>query len=211
MARYDAVLIPGGGVRERGRIPPWVAARLDRALAISGNPFLIPASAGTPHRPPPLDSRGFPIFEARAMAQYLLDRGADAHRILMESSSYDTIGNAYFSRVVHVIPRSFERILVITSQFHITRTEKIFRWVYALPGPGRECSVSFESVPDTGIEESTLAARQAKELASLARFESVQARIVTLAHLHQWLFSSHAVYARTSEPTSDPAVDSSTY
>ena len=195
MRRYDAVLIPGGGVRTGGELPAWVTPRLDRALAIPGEPFLIPLSAGTPHRPPPLDTHGFPISEARAGGLYLAERGADARRILIESCSYDTIGNAYFSRVVHVIPRGFERALVITSEFHMARTERIFRWVYGAAGPRKQCVLDFETVPDTGVDETALGARRAKEAASLALLETVCDRITTLAGLHEWLFTEHAAYA----------------
>src|SRR4051794_19910913 len=114
MAVYDALLIPGGGVRAGGILPPWAAARFDRVLELAGKAYLIPLSGGTPHRPPPLDARGFPISEAHAGAAYLMARGIPARRILIEASSLDTIGNAWFSRMLHVIPRGFERLLVVT-------------------------------------------------------------------------------------------------
>src|SRR5436309_11511249 len=58
-----------------------------------------------------------------AGARYLLERGAEPGRILMEAVSLDTIGNAYFSRLLHVIPREFRRVLVVTSDFHMPRTQ----------------------------------------------------------------------------------------
>ncbi len=140
---YDAILIPGGGVRAGGELPVWVTRRLDRALERAGNAWLVPLSAGTPHRPPPLDDCGFPILEARAGADYLAARGAAPERILIEAASYDTIGNAYFSRVVHAIPRGFRRALVVTSEFHMPRTEAVFRWVYGLAGPGGRLRAGF--------------------------------------------------------------------
>src|SRR5215472_440663 len=148
MMAYDAVIIPGGGVRPGGELPAWVKPRLDRALELAGDAWLMPLSAGTPHRPPPLDAHGFPILEARAGAEYLIARGADPRRILMEAASYDTIGNAYFSRVIHAIPRGFRRVLIITSEFHMPRTEAAFRWIWEMPAPGGACTLEFECVPD---------------------------------------------------------------
>jgi hypothetical protein len=207
---YDAIFIPGGGVREGAVLPEWVAARFDRALAIPGDHLLIPLSAGTPHRPPPLDSRGFPISEARAGAEYLIRHGADPRRIALEESSYDTVGNAYFSRVVHAIPRGFRRALVITSAFHMPRTEAAFLWIYGLPAPGPACELDFEAVSDTGLDAPTLAARIAKERASLEQLRAVAARIDTLAAAHAWLFSEHGAYAPGAHgPTA--AVDPTTY
>lgn len=195
---YDAIVIPGGGVREGGVLPPWVAARFDRALAVGLDRldgFFLPISHGTPHRPPPLTADGFPITEARAGADYLIRRGVDPARILLEESSFDTIGNAYFTRVIHVNPRGLERLLVVTSAFHLPRTEAVFRWVYSLDGPGPRCSLDFESVADVGIEPEALVARRAREAESLAAFQNLPGRIRSLSELHAWMFAEHRSYA----------------
>jgi uncharacterized SAM-binding protein YcdF (DUF218 family) len=106
---YDAILIPGGGVREGGLLPSWVRRRLDRALELHRGEFVIALNAGTPHRPPPLDGNGFPIFESVAAARYLISAGILQELILTETHSYDTIGNAYFSRVIHADPQRLRR------------------------------------------------------------------------------------------------------
>ena len=94
----DAVLIPGGGLSASGEVTPWVKARLERAIALTPRPqWFIPLSAGTTHKPPPLDANGFPILESIAAAHYLQQRGIKGTRILPETVSLDTIGNAYFS------------------------------------------------------------------------------------------------------------------
>ena len=85
-----------------------------------------------------------------AEASYLLHRGVPRHRILMERASYDTIGNAYFSLAIHVLPRNFRELLVITSAFHMPRTRAIFEWIYGLAGIA---ALSFETVPDIGMEK----------------------------------------------------------
>jgi hypothetical protein len=204
---FDAVVIPGGGVRNGGVLPPGVAVRFDRAIEIAGAAFLMPLSAGTPYRPPPLDERGIPITEARAGAAYLMARGVPAERILVEESSYDTLGNAYFSRVIHAIPRGFAKLLVITSAFHMPRVEAVFRWVYALDGPGPRCGVDFDSAPNVGIDPGALAARIEKEGAGLAAFEPLRARMHSLADLHAYVFAEHGVYAaeRRIAANVDPA------
>jgi hypothetical protein len=206
---YDAIFIPGGGVREGGVLPAFVTARFDRALAVAGDALLVPLSAGTPYRAPPLDARGFPILEARAGAEYLVRCGADPRRIVIEESSHDTIGNAYFSRVIHAIPRGFRRVLVITSAFHMPRTEAAFGWVYGLEGPGCACAVEFEAVADE-IEPEALAARVAKESASLKSLQTLATHFTTLAELHAWLFTEHGVYAVGARGPGAP-VDTRTY
>jgi hypothetical protein len=158
-----------------------------------------------------MDERGFPISEAHAGGRYLMGRGVEAGRILVESCSYETIGNAYFSRVVHAIPRAFERVLVVNSEFHMARTEKIFRWVYALSGPGQSCAVEFESVANIGVEAGALEARRAKEAAGIAALEPLLCGIQSLAQLHEWLFTSHDAYACALEDPLRAPVDLGTY
>jgi uncharacterized SAM-binding protein YcdF (DUF218 family) len=205
---YDAIFIPGGGVRAGGALPEWVAARFDRALTLAGDALLIPLSAGTPHRPPPLDEWGFPLTEARAGAGYLIRHGVDPLRIVLEECSFDTIGHAYFSRVIHAIPRGLRRILVITSAFHMPRAEAVFRWVYGLDGSSYD--LDFDMTPDAGIDPDALAARLHKERASLEALRPLVARIGSLAGLHAWLFSEHAVYAPGPRPAAAGA-DTRTY
>ena len=200
MTEFDVVIIPGGGVRPGGELPAWVKPRLDRALELAGDAWLMPLSAGTPHRPPPLDARGFPILEARAGAEYLVARGADPRRILMEGASYDTIGNAYFSRVIHAIPRGFRRALVVTSEFHMPRTEAAFRWIWEMPAPGGECALEFETVADSGLDAEMLALRTGKERAALVILEELRQRIRTFSELHEWVFSQHGVYSAVRRP-----------
>jgi len=195
MSNYDAILILGGGVHECGKLPLWVEARLQRALDLEQGEPIITLSVGTTHKPPPLDEHGFPIFESVAAASYLADHGIAPERILVEATSYDTIGNAYFSRVIHVDPAGFRRLLIITSAFHMPRTEAVFRWVYGLDAPARGYELHFEVTPDAGVSVEALEARREKERASLERLRPAMARITTLQELHRWLFGEHGAYA----------------
>ncbi len=52
MPTYDAILIPGGGVRAGGKLPLWTVARLQRALEIERGELMITLSAGSVHVPP---------------------------------------------------------------------------------------------------------------------------------------------------------------
>src|SRR6202050_2665668 len=145
----DAVLIPGGGLTDSGELPPYVTARLDRALAHAAA-YFIPLSAGTPHRPPPLNARGYPVYEALPAARYLRAHGIPERRIPPETFSYHPIGNAFCTRVVHAEPRGLRRLHVVTSGFHMPRTEAIFRWVFGV-SPSGLYELSFEAAETAGI------------------------------------------------------------
>ncbi len=203
MGEFDAILIPGGGLAAGGALPPWVVNRLDRALELQGGALLIALSAGTPHRPTISDTYGRPLFESTAAARYLISRGADPEKLLTEACSLDTIGNAYFSRVIHVGPRGLANLLVVTSEFHLARTEAAFRWVYNLPPAPGPVRLTFEAVPNVGIASGALAARRAREQESLARLETLSARHRDLQSFHRWLFREHRAY--TPAPEAPPA------
>ncbi len=52
----------------------------------------------------------------------------------METTSYDTIGNAYFTRVQICDVKGWEKVWVVTSEFHMARTRAIFEWIFAAEG-----------------------------------------------------------------------------
>lgn len=211
MERYDAILIPGGGVRAGGELPEWSKRRFDRALTYRDTRYIICLSAGTSHRPPPLDEKGFPIYESVAGARYLLAAGVDESKIVTETCSYDTIGNAYFSRLIHVQPLRLKRLLVITSEFHFPRTKEIFTWVYGLETGYLEVNLDFVAVSDEGLDAGMLAARREKEAAGLENVKKLGRSIRSLGELHQWLFTQHDAYRagyRNTSNISDFAIDS---
>ena len=133
---FDCVVVPGGGLRSGGMPHPWVTARLDAALKHDADTAMyLVLSRGTTHKPPPLDAAGFPVDESMASARYLVARGIAPTRVLLESWSLDTIGNAAFTRLMHSDVRGWRRILIVTSRSHMPRTKAIFEWVFGLP-PG---------------------------------------------------------------------------
>mmetsp|Transcript_26319 Transcript_26319/g.76743 ORF Transcript_26319/g.76743 Transcript_26319/m.76743 type:complete len:325 (-) Transcript_26319:291-1265(-) len=202
----DAIIVPGGGLTAEGRPHPWVVERLESAAKLhylapaSHRPAIITLSGGTPHKPPPRDSQGFPITEAAAGARYLIhDLSVPADHVYEEGFSLDTIGNGYFVRTMHTDPSGWNSLAVITNQFHMARVEAVFRWVYALPDRGTAAPgaprLAFLPVPDTGLTGNALQARRQKEAASLPGLQATAARIRTLGQLHSFIFHEHNAYA----------------
>lgn len=193
--RYDAVIIPGGGITPAGALPDWTCRRLDKALEdASDSRFFICLSAGTFHKPLPCDADGFAIFESVLAAQYLCQQGICESRILCETCSYDTLGNAYFARVIHTDPMQLRRLKVITSAFHMPRTQAIFESVFALENETMGYALSFAAVSDEGLDEVMIAARTEREQASLVQFRERSQCVNNLQDLHRWLFSDHNAY-----------------
>ncbi len=209
MNEYDAVLVLGGGLREDGAVPPWVENRLKRALELAGcaTPILT-LSAGTTHKPGPRDGEGRTIFESVAGARWLLKRSYRQELLFTEAASYDTIGNAYFARVIHTDPAGWRRLAVITSEFHMARTEAIFRWIFAVE-PSASYELAFFATADAGMSEEVLQARRRKEAAGLSAVRALAGRYTTLASVHRWLFAEHQAYAVGERANESPGLDGS--
>jgi uncharacterized SAM-binding protein YcdF (DUF218 family) len=188
----DAVLVLGGGVREGGELPEWVVRRFDRALEVSGTAPIVCLSAATVHRPPPLNREGYPILESVAGAAHLISRGVPPGRIQVEATSYDTIGNAYFSKLLHADPAGWRDLIVVTSEFHMPRSRSIFEWIYGMER--NKYQLRFEAAPDDGLNVELLQRRREKEASALRSLESVMMRIRDLPSLHHWIHAEHNAY-----------------
>ena len=67
-------------------------------------------------------------LEAAVMRDYLIAKGVAAHRLVMESDSLDTVGNAVFtSMTLARKPDSGSKVLLVTSSFHAPRALFLFQ------------------------------------------------------------------------------------
>ena len=202
---YHAIVIPAGGQSEGGP-PPHVLARLERAVAIfkmsaEPKPFVITTAWGTPHKPCPHDVAGFERHEAADNAQYLLQRGVPAERLLEESVSLETVGNAYFTRLLHTDVRALRRLAIVNNHFHMERTRHVFGHVFAVPPregePPATYELDFVEVEDR-LPEDVLKARLQKEAVAVPKFAPGgpwQEATRTLRELHDWVHQENSAYA----------------
>jgi len=201
MKKFDCILIPGGGLLNDGSLPPWTIARLNYALSVKDScRWFILLSGGTVHKPPPINENGFPIFESRELAKRLVNAGINPDHILTEISSYDTIGNAHFARMLFTEPLKLKELLVITSEFHMPRTKAIFDWVFHLPPLPFTYQLDFESTPNEGLSSQALAARIQREENSLNKLRNTIQKINTHNKLITWINTEHAAYAINKPP-----------
>ena len=184
-------------------IPPWAERRLDGAALLraatsstsstsstSAPPILI-CGGGSPHGLPVLDeSTGQVVHEGTAYAEYLIDVwGLPASSILKESSSYDTVGNGYFSAMIHAVPAGWKRVAVVTSEFHMPRSRAIFETVYELVYRSLSVRIELEfvSVRDEGVVDGGVReVRVEKEAKSLETWRRNMEAIDDLPAFHAW-------------------------
>ncbi len=78
-------------------------------------------------------------MESEIMRDYLVEHGVSRRSILMEKHSVNTIGNAFFTKLLIGRPKS---LLVVTSDFHVPRARYIFNKIF-----GRKCRIRVEGSP----------------------------------------------------------------
>lgn len=121
--------------------------------------------------------------------------------VLEEASSWDTIGNAFFLRSTHLDvlgARSIVNITIITSNWHMERTETIFRHVMCSVEP--RClapeQLSFISSGNGALAGEALLLRLERERCSASTFIQETAPLIpTMSTLHQFLFKHHLAYS----------------
>eukprot|EP00892_Ulva_mutabilis_P006385 jgi/Ulvmu1/4118/UM019_0097.1 len=200
----DAVVVLAGGQDEQreSQLPVWVERRLDAcASLLRDQPTatkILCSGGGTPHKRPILTGSGFCTFESVSCASYLMNRGVPAQALLKETASYDTIGNGYFAATVHALPRRWQSLCVVTSEFHMPRSQAIFQIISDLIKVdfGWSIDLHFVEVSDYGIfENDVLAARKEREKQSLRRFVQDMEGITSLGAFSDWLHDTHLCYA----------------
>ncbi|MGK8525186.1 YdcF family protein [Nocardia asteroides] len=120
----DAIVVHGAGLVD-GDVPPLLAARLDRAIAV----YRREAAAG--HAPLVIVSGGRgpdeEVSEASAMAEYLIGRGVPEDRVVREDQSGTTEENLLFTKRLLGERGAATRMVLVTSNFHILRTAILAR------------------------------------------------------------------------------------
>ncbi len=222
---FDAILVLGGGVPEDIRTPPIytqerckVASEVYKALSLpSGSvsspssrppPKILTLSAGTAHLPQALSTDGLPIWESTASAAYLIhELGIPSQDLFVETTSYDTISNAFFARLNFCDIVQWKKLLIITNEFHMGRTKLIFDWIFHAPNGGKNNNgnddtpyeLFYLSVPDVGLSEDAIEARRQKESKSAATVKNhLSQKYKSIEEVFEFLTTEHSFYTASS-------------
>lgn len=120
----EVIVILGSGLID-GEVPPLLASRLDRGLAVyrtereaGRSPLLVPSGGKGSD-----ESRA----EGAAMAEYLLANGARPEDVHPETASRNTRENLELSRALLGTLGLHGPLLVVTSDYHVLRTATLTR------------------------------------------------------------------------------------
>lgn len=225
LVSLDAILVLGGGRPKSIDHPPvFVERRCDDAIRVvqrrgeiinhqrlkgsqidSDLPILC-LSAGTAHLPQLLSEDGLPIWESTACASYILNKNDNSltpiprESIYVETSSYDTIGNAYFARTSHTEFNGWRKLLIVTNEFHMSRTRKIFDWIFSVPLQATPLSLNspyklyYLESPNVGMASDVVTARKDREASSSKSVGRLSKTYTTLRQVYEFLTQDHSLY-----------------
>ena len=141
---FSAVIVLGNLMSQSGILNNESSSRMDIAInAFFENqiPYII--TCGWAYRN---DSS---IAIADAMKRYAIKtKGVPSNSILTVKTSRDTVGDAIFTKAYVATNRGWNDLLVVTSDYHVRRSEKIFNYIY-----GSTYNIKFIS-SDTGKADS---------------------------------------------------------
>ena len=197
MENTKHIFILAGGLTDIGNNNPWVIERLNKAieLDVCNNSLFYCIGGGTYHKPPILDINKYTIHESTMCAKYLINNNIPANRIYTEWSSYDTIGNGFFSFLNFIIPLKLKSIYVITSIFHIDRTKLIFDFFNKL----FDAKIIIEYIETkNNMDLELLNIRSQREKNSCINFINTIKSIHTLEEFYIWFYNDHSAYNATN-------------
>ncbi|NBO19193.1 MAG: YdcF family protein [Proteobacteria bacterium] len=161
---FDAVIVlanemdPSGALNTESVLRANLAARLLDEL-----PAAFVVTCGWAYR------KDSCVRIADAFKSYLVGMGVKPDKIITEITSRDTVGDAVFTKLNVAEPRRFTKLCVVTSNYHVPRTSKIFNFVY---GSGYAIRVEGANVE---YSEAVIAKELASERAFAKTFSHVLA------------------------------------
>jgi vancomycin permeability regulator SanA len=200
--KLDVIFVLAGGLNENGSVHEFVKERLDLAKDVyntmSNQIKIICLGGGTYHKPPILNDKSYVIHESTACSEYLIASGVDPSDIYKEYSSYDTIANAFYAYLNFIKPMRLQNILIITSEFHMKRSQTIFNWIFSFDNTNY--NVYYEESLNNGLSTDVLESRKNRETNSTNNLKNnLIPRIKSLIDFHKWFYEEHKAYCSNSE------------
>eukprot|EP00008_Paramoeba_atlantica_P014852 CAMPEP_0201478192 /NCGR_PEP_ID=MMETSP0151_2-20130828/3103_1 /ASSEMBLY_ACC=CAM_ASM_000257 /TAXON_ID=200890 /ORGANISM="Paramoeba atlantica, Strain 621/1 / CCAP 1560/9" /LENGTH=253 /DNA_ID=CAMNT_0047859199 /DNA_START=208 /DNA_END=969 /DNA_ORIENTATION=- len=207
---FELIVVLGGGQASEIDCPPlWTQNRILLAGHIhqcqQQKGYILMLSAGTAHTPNFMKN-GKPVYESLSSSFFLLNHfeNIKQEKVLIETSSFDTITNAFFARTSNTDLRGWNRLLIITSGHHMPRSQDIFEHMFSIPTRNHQqfhdqqssrYDLTFASVPNIGMSPEVEGARVRRERKSLSSWRRVKRRLHSLEDVHIFLSENHDLYA----------------
>lgn len=122
---YDALIVLANEMDKDGVLNKESSLRASLAAKMAKDykiPYVV--TCGWAYR------RDSDVKIADAFKSYIVNLGVRAEQILTEENSRDTVGDAVFTRLNLIEPLGLRKLCVVTSNYHVARTKKVFNFVY---------------------------------------------------------------------------------
>lgn len=186
--RYDAIILPGGGIGLDGSLSETAKARLDRAAQIfqAGNAqaIIVCGSHGYKEDEKPV------LSEAQAYANYLESIGVQDESIYLEAESQESLGNLLFAKMHIIMHRGWRKLLVIPTYNQSTdRVDYLLRKIL-----GNDYTWDI-----LRVGENKDPANRAREAKSLLYTKAINDAFADGDHetIYKWLMETHPAYGGT--------------
>jgi len=124
--KADAVIVLANQMDKKGLLNFESIARANKAVELF-NELKIPniVTCGWAYRK---DSE---IKIADAFKAYIVNSlGVNSNKVIAELNSRDTVGDAYFTKINLALILNWRKLCVVTSDYHVARTQEIFNFIY---------------------------------------------------------------------------------
>lgn len=139
-AEPDCIIVLAHEMDIEGNLNPESVSRIELACNTYFNhPSATLITCGWDYR------KDCSLLIAEVMKEYAVRLGVPAKKILTEIHSRDTVGDAFFIKINIAEPLHWKQIVVVTSDYHAARTERIFKFIY---GPDYTINVIGAKVSD---------------------------------------------------------------
>ena len=199
LEKSEGIFVLAGGIDKKGICHPWVQKRLLLAFKLYKilNVPIYCIGGGSYHIPPIRNKYNYVIHESTSCAEFLIKLGVNPEHIYKEWSSYDTSANGYFSFTNFILPKKISNMILITSEFHMLRSQEIFNWIKDLFNCNVE--INYYSVSDKGLDIDLINIRSKREKDSHKNIINLREKINNLNDFHKWMFTEHKAYSSNSE------------
>lgn len=144
------VIILGAGLIDGNKVSPLLAGRIDKAIKaatkMKGTPkFIVSGGQGADET----------VSEARAMADYMINKGIDEDNIYLEDKSTNTKENLQFSYEIIKKDKTFDKkskAIFVTNNYHVFRAS-LFAKKAKIKADGIGCKTAFYYWPNAFVRE----------------------------------------------------------
>jgi len=119
-------ILLGGGITNKGKISADALTRSKVALKLLQKNKIqkLVLSGG-------FTNKQFPkLSEARLFVKYFTKKGINRKKLILEEKSKDTLGNAIYCKKLFVKEKLLKKIILITSNYHMSRSLTVFQHVF---------------------------------------------------------------------------------